>query len=386
MEFGTFARKFAVALSIYAGLATLASAQPVKIGIIAPLSGGGAPWGLAAVEAVKIRAADVNAEGGLDVQGNRHRVEVIAYDDKYKAADAVSAYSRLVNQDGAKYVYILGSASTLALKNQIEDDKIIGLTTSFSAKAIDGNTKFMYRLFSVSANYVPSLIDWMKANYNERRIFLINPNDETGWDQDKLTAKSFEQNGYKILGRDLYERTQKDFQPLFTKVLATNPDIIDLGSTSPATAGIMIRQARDLGFKGRFLKTGGSGPRDIVAGAGKEAAEGMLSTLYADPNNEGYRRLAEKYKKKYGQEPNEILIAYYDATSILLRAIQLAGDVDDTTKVAASFARALPMESAQGGTISLGGKALWGVDKQFITPVYLAELKDGEPAIVGKAK
>jgi len=375
-----------IGLSLCAVPLAATAAEPLKIGVIAATTGGGAPWGLAAVQAVKIKANEVNAEGGLEVNGERHKVEIIAYDDKYRAADAVSAYNRLVRQDGVKYVYIMGSAGTLAVKNQVEDDQVIGLTTSFSAKAIDADTKFMYRVFSVSANYIPALIDWLKENHKERRVFLANPNDETGWDQDQLTARLFAEKGYEVVGRDLYERNQKDFQPLFTKIMATNPEIIDLGSTSPATAGIMIRQARDIGFKGQFLKTGGSGPRDIIAGAGKEAAEGMISTLYADPNNAGYRHLADEYKKVYGQEPNEILIAYYDATSILLRAIQKAGDINDTAKVAQSFASVLPMDSAQGGSITLGGKQMWGVDNQFITPMYIAAIRNGQAVVVGKAK
>ncbi|AHG63482.1 ABC transporter substrate-binding protein [Advenella mimigardefordensis] len=386
MKHNNILRAAVMALTLCATPTWAAAGEPIKIGVIAATTGGGAPWGLAAVQAVKIKANEVNAEGGLQVNGERHKVEVIAYDDKYRAADAVSAYNRLVRQDGAKFVYIMGSAGTLAVKNQVEDDQVIGLTTSFSAKAIDANTKFMYRVFSVSANYIPSLIDWLKENYKERRVFLANPNDETGWDQDQLTSRLFAEKGYDLVGRDLYERNQKDFQPLFTKIMATNPEIIDLGSTSPATAGIMIRQARDIGFKGRFLKTGGSGPRDIIAGAGKEAAEGMISTLYADPNNAGYRHLADEYKKVYGQEPNEILISYYDATSILMRAIQKAGDINDTTKMAQSFASVLPMDSAQGGSITLGGKQMWGVDNQFITPMYIAAIRDGEAVVVGKAK
>lgn len=386
MELGKFAKALVAGLGLSIGAVGVANAQTVKIGVIAALTGGGAPWGMAAAEGTKIAAAEINAKGGLDVGGKKHKVEVIAYDDQYKAADAVAAYNRLVRQDGAKYVILMSSAAALALKQNIEDDKIIGLTSSYSAKAIDVNTRYMFRLFSVASDYLPSLVSWTRDNYKERRVFTLNPNDETGWDQSKLSEKLFKQNGFDVVGQEVYERTLKDFQPMFTKIIAIKPELIDLGSTSPATAGLMIRQARELGYKGLFIKTGGAGPKDIVAGAGKEAAENMVSVLYADPKNEGYQRIAAAYKKSVGQDPNEIVVSFYDATHVLLQAIQKSGDANDTTKVAASFAKVLPMKSAQGDMMHLGGKASMGVDQQIMSTMYIGVMKNGEPVVVGKAK
>jgi branched-chain amino acid transport system substrate-binding protein len=386
MKLKKLTKNLAMGMGLTLALMGSVGAQTVKIGVIAALTGGAAPWGLATAEGFKIAAAEVNAKGGLDVGGKKQKVEVIAYDDQYKAADAVAAYNRLTKQDGAKYVVIMSSAGALALKQSLEDDKVIGLTSSYSSKAIDANTKYMFRLFSVSSDYLPAMVSWMKSNYKERKVFMLNPNDETGWDQTQLSGRLFKENGFEVLGHELYERTLKDFQPVFTKIIAQKPEVIDLGGTSPATAGLMMRQARELGYKGLFMKTGGAGPRDIVAGAGKEAAENMLSVLYADPLNEGYKRLAAEYKKKIGQEPNEIIVSFYDAAQVLFSAIEKAGDSRDTAKVAASFAKALPMKSVQGDMLTLGGKAASGVDQQIMSTMYIGVIKNGEPVVVGKAK
>lgn len=386
MKVQKFVKSLAVGLGITVGMLTVASAQTIKIGVIAALTGGGAPWGIATAEGAKIAAAEVNAKGGLDVGGKKHKVEVVAYDDQYKAADAVAAYNRLTRQDGAKYVIIMSSAGALALKQNIEDDKVIGLTSSYSAKVIDSNTKYMFRLFSVASDYLPAMVSWMKANYKERRVYVLNPNDETGWDQTQLSTRLMKEKGFDIVGQELFERTVKDFQPIFTKMIAAKPELVDLGSTSPATAGLMMRQAREMGYKGLFIKTGGAGPRDIVAGAGKEAAENMMSVLYADPKNAGYKRLAAEFKKSVGQEPNEIIVSFYDATNVLFQAIQKAGDAADTSKVAAAFGKALPMKSVQGDVLTFGGKASAGVDQQIMSTMYIGVMKNGEPVIVGKAK
>jgi branched-chain amino acid transport system substrate-binding protein len=364
----------------------IASAQTLKIGVIAPLTGGGAPWGLAAAEGPRILAEEVNAKGGLAVGAKKYKVEVVAYDDQYKAADAVAAYNRLVNQDGVKYMIILGSAATMALKQQVEDDKVVALTAAYTGKALDKGTKFLFRQYSPPDDYIGSFIAWMKDNVKGRRIVIINPNDETGWDQTQLAIRVFKANGFEVLGNELFERAQKDFQPLLTKVLAMKPDVIELGGTAPATAGLIIRQARELGYDKQFSKTGGAGPKDIVASAGAKAAEGTINMLYADPANEGYKRLAAAYKKARGQDPNEIIVSFYDGANVLLNAIHKAGIVDDTAKVAAAFSKALPMKSVQGDELTLGGKATYGVDAQVMSVNYIGVIHNGEPVVLGKAK
>jgi branched-chain amino acid transport system substrate-binding protein len=91
-------RKTAATITLTATLAgsggLAADAETLGLGIIAPLTGPGAPWGMAAQKAGEILAAEVNAEGGLDVGGTKYEVEVFAYDDQYKAAEAVAAYDR----------------------------------------------------------------------------------------------------------------------------------------------------------------------------------------------------------------------------------------------------------------------------------------------------
>ncbi|WP_051235770.1 ABC transporter substrate-binding protein [Ottowia thiooxydans] len=365
---------------------SVASAQTVKIGVIAPLTGGGAPWGLAAAEGPRILAQEINDKGGLDVGGKKHKVEIVAYDDQYKAADAVAAYNRLVNQDKIKYVIVVGSAATMALKQQVEDDKVVTLTASYTGKALDKNSKYMFRLYSPPDDYIGSFIAWMKDNVKGKRIVIVNPNDETGWDQTQVATRVFKTNGFEVLGSELFERAQKDFQPMMTKIIAMKPDVIELGGTSPATAGLIIRQARELGYDKLFSKTGGAGPKDIVASAGAKAAEGTINMLYADPANEGYKRLAAAYKKARGQDANEIIVSFYDGANVLLSAIQKAGSVDDTAKVVAAFPKALPMKSIQGDQLTLGGKSVYGVDAQVMSINYIGTIRNGEPVVLGKTK
>jgi branched-chain amino acid transport system substrate-binding protein len=380
--------KFAVAallgIGLYLSLIANPRAETLKIGVIAPLTGGGAQWGAVCAEGPRILAEEVNAKGGLDVGGKKYQVEIVAYDDQYKAADAVAAYNRLVNQDGVKYIIVLASPSTLALKQMIENDRVVVLTSAATTKAIEADTRHLFRTMNIPPDYVPPFIRWLKANIPERNVVIIDPNDETGWDQAQISQKLYKENEFNLLGTELYDRSLKDFQPMLTKVIAMKPDIIDLGAGPPATAGLIVRQARELGFKGRFVKTSGPSVPEILAAAGPEGAEGTINLLFVDTTQQGYKRLAEKFRSKIGQEPNELIVTYYDAANVLLHAIQAAGDVNDTNKVAASFAKALPMNSVQGDKLTLGGKATSGADQQIMTADFIGVIKNGKLDVVAK--
>jgi branched-chain amino acid transport system substrate-binding protein len=160
----------------------------LKLGVIGPMTGPGAQWGLAAAGGVQIAAQEVNDKGGLKVGDKTYRIEVIPYDEQYKAAVAISAMQRLVNQDGVKFVFgPVSSAGTLAVKDITKDTKTIGITGAYSSKVLDPSNPYMFRVYSVASDFAEPMVKWFKKNLpaNITRVAILNPNDETGWDSDK---------------------------------------------------------------------------------------------------------------------------------------------------------------------------------------------------------
>jgi branched-chain amino acid transport system substrate-binding protein len=137
-----------IALGLTAFAALGAHAEDLKIGIIAPMTGPAAPWGIAMATGGKILAEQYNAQGGLEVGGKKYHLVVVAHDDHYKAADAVSAYRRLVDEDGVKYVVIAAGISTMAVRQLMQDDKVIGMTSGFVTEEIGPDAPYMYRMWA----------------------------------------------------------------------------------------------------------------------------------------------------------------------------------------------------------------------------------------------
>lgn len=376
-----------VAAVAFAGLTSGAlAAEPLKIGVIAPLTGQGASWGSAAAEAAKMIADKHNAEGGLKVGNEQHKIEVVAYDDEYKAASAIAAYNRMINFDDVKHLLLFSSTSMMSLKETVEDDKIFTLTAAYASGTIDPDTEMVYRIYSTVTDFIPGVINLLGENITERKVVLIDPNDETGWDHEKLARKHYANSGFEVLHSELYERSLKDFAPVVAKVIAMNPEIIDLGGVPPVTAGLLVRQLREMGYNGVLVKTSGVGPNEILQGAGAENAEGMLNLILADPENEHFKEINEEYRTRVGQYPNEIIVPFYDAFNVMFAAIQKAGTIDDPQAVAQAFPQVLPMPSLLGGDLIIGGKENYGSDHQIMSNMYLARFKGGKLEIVGVTK
>ena len=379
----TLAALTASALAFSAGLSY---AQDVlKIGALGPLTGAGAAWGLGIDGGVKIAAAEVNARGGLKVGDTTYTLEVVSYDDQYKAAEAVTAINRLMGPDDVRFVFgPIGSASLLAIKPLTEREGVLLFTGAWAADVLK-DSSYIFRVGPTTQEFAPSTVAWLKETKPElKRVATIAANDETGWNSQKIQVAAYTAGGFEVVSTEFFERSQNDFRAMLTKILAQNPDTIELDTVPPRTAGLMIRQARELGYQGAFTKFGGYDVEEIVKAAGAEYAEGVVGTTMAAPATETWNRLGAEFGKLHKAEMSDYVVMYYDAANLLFSSIEKAGTLDSDAVVAALEANG-PFEGSVG-TLTWGGGEAYGVDHQIYRSVVMVEIKDGKGVVIGEAK
>lgn len=359
--------------------------ETLVIGTISALNGPGSEWGRGVDAGTRIAVNEINERGGLVVGGKTYHIEVKSYDDGYKAANALAAATRLVEQDDVHFVVgPLGSASALAVKPIFEEEGILALMNSYSPKTLANNPEYIYRVLPTTAEFMNQIIHWVKENHpDHKRVAMISPNDQTGWDSEKMLSAAYTKAGFEIVGTELFERSSVDFQSIITRMMTTNPDIIELDTTAPGTAGLVIRQARELGFKGLFVKIGGPGVPAIVEAAGKEFAEGTIVYVAADTSTEKYKWLEAEYAKIYNPPMNSFTEFFYDAATMLFAAMQKAGTVSDVDAVRDALVSLTPFTGAQG-TVVWGGMETYGNNHQLIGPVFIGTIADGKEKIIGR--
>ena len=367
-----------LASMILGGFAMHASAQEtLKIGAVVTLSGAGASWGQAMKNAAELAADKVNAAGGLDVGGKKYKVQIIPYDDKYQAGEAVTVTNRLVFEDKVKYIIgPTGSAPILAVQPITEKNQVITSTLGFTDKALSAEKPFSFRPVNTTVEFAEQQVNWLVKSLGVKKVGAMFPNDETGQVMARDLEGAYTKAGSTMAAKEFYERDRVDFVPMLTKMMARGMDAIDINGNSPATAGLIVKQARELGFKGKIVRTGGPATTEIIGVAGKEAVEGMIVYAVLDPSLPSTKAYMDAYAAKYKTSVNGFSPPYYDFTNMLFEAMRRAGTVTDSQKVAAELENIKDFDGALG-KLGWTGKTRYGINHQLAVPFYLAEVKNG---------
>jgi len=170
---------------------------------------------------------------------------------------------------------------------------------------------------------------------------------------------------------------------LLTRIMASGVDAIELDGNSPTTAGLIVKQAREIGYTGLIIRTGGPATQEIVNVAGKDAAEGLIVHTPIDPQLASLKGYIDRYETKYKQPMNGFSPFFYDGVHMLFRAMQKAGTVNDTDKVRAALEEIDEYDGVLG-KLRWTGKEVYGINHQVDAPFYVAEVKNGEEVIIAR--
>jgi branched-chain amino acid transport system substrate-binding protein len=381
-------RRTSAVLALVALLAALGSGAAVQaqdktlaIGVLGPLSGGAASYGVELVRGAEMKVDEINKAGGLKVGNDVYRIRLVSYDHKAQAADAATATNRLVFQD--KVRYIIGNAvgaTCNAAQTITEPNKVMFSFVCWGTNNLAPDKPYSFRAMLSQWELTEPFYSWVKEHHPKiKRVAAISPNDTSGKDTNTAVVKALKTLGFEVVGDEYYERGTKDFYPVLTKILAQKPDMLDVAAAPAGEAGLILKQAMELGFKGAKGWTAGTNPFTIIGVAGREAAEGLWSpaniNVKGDHVSPAVRRFGEAYEKRYGEVPGVIAVANYAAFDVFTQAMQKAGSID-TDKVLAVLTR--ERFETVWGPLALGGKETYGIDRQFLYPLVISEVRGGQ--------
>ena len=127
---------------------TSAAEKVLKIGCTLPLNVG---LGLEAKKCLDVIIPDFNARGGLVVGGERYKVDLIIYDDSYKAEKGRAAVERLIHKDKVKYlVGQLASGPIVAGLAVTEPNNVVVVCGGVSSKILSPKNRYTVRTSTVA--------------------------------------------------------------------------------------------------------------------------------------------------------------------------------------------------------------------------------------------
>jgi branched-chain amino acid transport system substrate-binding protein len=371
----------AVLLGIGGAAPVSAAEKVLEIGVLGPLSGGAAAYGVELVRGAELRADEINKTGGLKVGGDVYKIKLITYDHKASAADAATAANKLVFQDKVKY--IIGNAvgaTCNAVQTVSEPQKVLFAFVCWGTNNLGPDKPYSFRSMLSQWEVAEPFYRWVKDNHPAiKKIAIISPNDTSGLDTNTAVVKAVKSLGLELVAEETYERGTKDFYPILNKILAKKPDLLDVAASPPGEAGLILKQAHELGFKGAKGWTAGTNPASLVSISGPEAAEHLWSPLNINVKSDfvdaRVRKFGDEYEKRYKEVPGAIAVANYAAFDVITKAMQEAGSVDTDKVLAALTSR--PYDTVWG-RLAIGAKETYGIDRQFLYPMVISEIRSGK--------
>jgi branched-chain amino acid transport system substrate-binding protein len=362
------------------------SQETLKIGGMGPLSGGGTSWGLAAQRGMELAINDINAAGGVKAGAQTYKLELVFYDDLYSAQGGKAATERLVHQDKVKFIVgPVGSPPALAAISVTNPAKVIALTNGYAPGVLknDAPDPYNFRLYNTNIEFGPPIIKWIKENLKEvKKVALLAPNDAVGQSVAKPLAEDYQKQGFEVV-LDFFERGTKEFTPLILRMMAQKVDAFEFDGNSPGDAGLMLKQIRQAGFKGRVFQVGGPAVDEIIEIAGP-AAEGFMTYDFVDWDMPKAKVLREAYIAKYGKGIiSPFMPAFYHGVYMVAEAIKRAGSIE-TDKVRSAMETLDGFDIGLYGPVKWTGKETYGINRQLLMQYFFSEVKGGKIVKVKK--
>ena len=381
--------RLAVVLAALVTLAATISARAeevIKVGLSVPLSGSAANWGRGVDWMCKKAAEEIKAAGGIKVKGKAYNIECLAYDNKYTAADGIKVAQTLLNRDGVKYIYVLGTAPILATQSITERQGVMLFNTSWGMSSKGPKFPLTISVDNSPNEIMPALIKYLTQTFPQAKTMVIlNANDATGREAEATARPMWEKAGMKILTSDFYERGTTEFQPIAARLVSFKPDMVDLSTVPMADAGQVFKELDALGFKGIKVTDNGTGADAIIATGGTTVNGvymGASMTFDGASTTEHQRKVNDEYFATFNESLGLPQISGYDAIYMLKAGAEKAQSIDP--KDVAAVLETTTFRTFYGGEAGFGGKEIYGVNSQPMLPVYITQLTDGK--LIEKAR
>ncbi len=304
----------------------LAQEEPIRVGLLTPLTGAVATYGQSVRNAVVMGIDSINASGGI----NGRQIKLIVLDDKGDSTESAQAARRLIDRE--KVALIIGPVITpavMAVAPIAQAEGIPMITPTGTGDQITELGDYIFR-----AAYKDSFQGRIMAQFaydnlgiTEASIIYDIANDYSVGLRSAFKA-TFEELGGKIISEESYSTGDNDFSAQLTSLTMRNPQALFIPDYYSA-AGPILMQAKLMGMTSVMLGVDGWDSPDLYALANGFEEDGYIVNHYSkDDESPTTQTFIAEYTERYGTAPDALAALGYDGVLIVARALEAAGSTD----------------------------------------------------------
>lgn len=365
-------------VSLFAlGMSSAVLAQePIKIGVVTPLSGTYAGIGATVRTGMELAAKEINASGGI----LGRQLQLIFEDEEANPAVAVQKAEKLIQVEKVDFLTgTVNSASTLAVGQLGERNNTLVSTTVSYADSITGQkcSPNVFRVNGRAEQQSIALAAWLAKEKPNARVFYVGPDYEMGRSTVAAFRNYAEKAGLKSVGEVFAPLGSKDYSQYFGQIRAARPDVIYTSVAGNDTVRL-FSQLMNFGLMQKIKLVGAAG---VITGqnfqAVGKAGEGFVtgtgySPMLDTPENKTF---VAAYRAVNKADPDTFAADSYGMIYAYKAAVEKAKSTD-TAKVREAL-RGLTWSTPQGK------KTIRAGDHQGMQDMYLVMVKNAKFEVIG---
>lgn len=353
------------------GVANVSAEKVVKIGLIAPLSGEFSVYGRQMRNAFNLAVEEKNREAGS------LKVEFVIADDRGEDGEAGAAAASLITQE--KVNAVVGSLTyncNILISDFAQNSKVPMITPASPLPRVTyhmgARKDYIYCTAFGDYFHGAAAAGFALENlYAKTAAVLYAGDDEISISMAEQFMDRFETGGGKITFFESYSRAGGDFSGKLAAMAGQNPDIMYFPDAYDWAGRIS-----SLAHGTAVIYSGVVWDSDSID---RQAMEGAYCTeqFSADNPRPEAKEFISRYYNKYNSVPGETAALTYEATKILLQAVEMAG-----TSEPAKIKEAIQdMKEFQ----ALTGKFTFDQGGSPVKPAVIIQVRDGKHVYVADA-
>lgn len=296
-----------------------------KIGVIGPLTGDNAAYGLAVQHGAELAAKEINEAGGI----NGASIELQAQDDEADPEKSINAYNTLKDWGMQMLVGTTTSGSCIAVAAETYNDNMFQITPSGSAVECVENPN-VFRVCFSDPDQGTASAQYIGEHQLATKVAIIYDSSSVYSDgiRENFVAEAANQ-GIEIVASEAFTADSKtDFSVQLDKAKEAGAELVFL-PIYYQEASIILKQAADKDFSPIFFGCDGMDGILTVENFDVSLAEGLMLLTPFSADAEDAQDFTAAYTEAYGETPNQFAADSYDAVYAIKAAAEKAGITPD---------------------------------------------------------